>query len=180
VKSILLKVSALVMALLATEALGQTPWERFLAHPSGENAAAVSTVAYSTPPPSDDASASEQRESDLSVLLVQIAAHDPHAIDLGFRLIPELDGALAESMDIALGRLIRANPRLFLEHLKANRSLVNGLEGLVGNFGEEYVDRESAHVFETNKRINALRSVTDPGLREVRDECIQALRRHAA
>lgn len=54
------------------------------------------------------------------------------------------DGAISEDISITLGKLITKNPCLFLLITKENPHLLIAPGGLVGNLGEEYVDRFKA------------------------------------
>ena len=155
------------------EAPAATPWERYLAVPSPEHARRVVALEYST-----DGSADrpfERQDEDLALLSVQVLSGDREAVDLAFRLLQHSDGHGAETLDIMLGRLIRVRPRLFLQALMVVRPHLSRLDGVVGNFGGEYVDRFDAQKYEARQRIRALRGVSDPVLQALRDECIAHL-----
>ena len=98
----------------------------------------------------------------LDMLERQVISRDPHAIKLAFRLMTIADGAFAEGLEIVLGQLIRIDPALFLRQLKEAEDQIIGLGGLIGNYGDIYVDKIEAHRLETDKRIYALEGVTDP------------------
>jgi hypothetical protein len=169
----------------ATAASAQTPWEKYLDLPTPENARKVQSASYS------DSSADHDRlYEDLDLLEVQMDAGDREAVRLAFRLYSEADGHYAETLDIMLGRLVRINPTLFLEEVQYQhnaprrrwgppglppRGLDGVVSGLLGNYGFPYVDRMRAHVYETERRIAALDSVTDPDLRQLRDSCVEIL-----
>lgn len=74
-----------------------------------------------------------------------------------------------------LGRLIRIDPKLFLEELLNNREKVVGYDGLLGNCGEVYVDRFLARKYELQRRYDATESVTAPELSEIKHVCLQVL-----
>lgn len=161
--------SALMACVICTSVSTATEWEDFLVMPTSNNAAKVSKLEYSR-----DVDPME-KNMDLDLLETQIAALDSEAIALAFRVLPQLDGAYAETVDIVLGRLIRANAALFLASLRKHRAKVRSLGHLVGNFGPGYVDRMEAHEYERKCRIAALRRVDENDLKEIRDECIQVL-----
>lgn len=117
--------------------------------------------------------------SNLVMVERQVLSRDPNAVRLAFRLKTIADGAFAEDLDVLLGRLIRIDPTLFLQQLKEH-GRVNRLDGLVGNLGDPYVDRFDAQRLEIQKRIGALKSVSDPALKELADRCIQELKHQAA
>ena len=142
----------------------QTPWEIYVQNPTPKNADAVATLSYSTGRFDED-----DVDVDLDVLEAEVSAQDRSAVRLAFRL--HAPGHYEETICVMLGRLIRANPRLFLEELKAA-----GIQDIVGNLGFGFVDRDQAQRFEVDARINALKRVTDPSLKATRDRCIGMLK----
>ncbi len=166
----------LLLAIIAVlgitgNARAETPWERYTTQPTSKKAAAVTELAYS-----DKTDDLQRVVYDLMLLEVQVTASDPEAVALAFRLLRKSDGHVGELLDQMLGRLIRINPRLFLQALQRHRAAVVGLDGLVGNFGDAYVDREVAHAYERDQRVAALLTVKDPAVAQVRDECVKLLR----
>jgi hypothetical protein len=113
----------------------------------------------------------------LDMLERQVISRDPASIKLAFRLMTIADGEFAESLEIALGQLIRIDPTLFLRQLKEAKDQIIGLGGLTGNYGYVFVDKVEAQRLETARRIDSLEGVTDPALREIRNECILALKK---
>ncbi len=111
------------------------------------------------------------------ILERQVISGDAESVRLAFRLLSITDSAYTEELHILLGKIIRINPKLFLRELVANQNLVGTLDGLLGNLGEEYVDRLKAQCLENRLRQKALQSVTDPSLRPKRDECVNELDR---
>ena len=118
--------------------------------------------------------------SHLAMLQRQVLSRDPTAVDLAFRLKNVADGAFAEDLDVMLGQLIRIDPSLFLRSLKSAPHQLRTLSGLVGNFGDPYVDKPEAQAFEAEKRIRALQTVADPHLAGVREKCVEALKQVAS
>jgi hypothetical protein len=116
-------------------------------------------------------------EEQVSVLLPPTEAGDRMAIRKLFELYQYSDGAVSEDIDVALGRTIRKHPQLFLEEL--NRSgranCERCLPSLVGNTGEELVDRLQAQVKELDKRKNALKAVHQKSLEKLRDKLVRIL-----
>jgi hypothetical protein len=94
-----------------------------------------------------------------------------------FSLLEYSDGAVTEDIDIALGATICKRPRLFLEEMKRSGIATREayLPGLLGNLGEEFVDRYDAQAEELSNRRTALLTVTAPELVLLRDRCIQEL-----
>jgi hypothetical protein len=111
------------------------------------------------------------------ILQRQVLSGDAESVRLAFRLFSITDSAYTEELDVLLGKLIRINPKLFLRELVANQDLIVTLESLLGNEGDEYVDRPKAQCLEKRLRLKALQSVTDPSLRRKRDECVTELER---
>lgn len=113
--------------------------------------------------------------SNIRMLERQIISRDRDAVKLGFRLITIADGGFREDLYIMLGQLIRIDPEMFLRELKEAEELVGRLEWLVRIYGDIYVDRFDAKRLETERRKRALKSVSDPALKDIRDRCINAL-----
>ena len=154
--------------------LAQTPWERYATIPTSENARGVTLLEYSSKNP-DFADEVRRTEEDVMLLEVQVLSSDTEAVDLAFRLREKADGHIAEMLDEMLGRLIRINPRLFLQSLLRHRSVLTDGAGLVGNFGYPFVDREQAQGYERDLRVAALLTVKEPALLRLRDECVGLL-----
>lgn len=156
-------------------------WLAYLNYPSSENADKVSRqlpsqghVKYTGA--TDEHDAVNFVYDNLGMLSRQIYSGDRSAVRLGFRLFSVSDAAFSEELDIILGSLIRINPRLFLEVLNENQWALKNNQGLLVNFGGDYVDRPNADELEISLRIAALRSVDDPSLAPLRDECLQLLK----
>jgi hypothetical protein len=158
----------LVISVVATAKA--TPWEDYLKRPTPELASLVLAPTYSK-----DAG-NERREKGLLILESRILAGEPNAVRLAFRIRSKLDGALAEGLDISLGRLIRIDAKMFLRELTRAGVEQQRLDSLVGNLGPEFVDRTEAQALERTQRIKALRGVKDSHLKEARERCIMALK----
>jgi hypothetical protein len=98
------------------------------------------------------------------------------AIKVAFKLYSISDADFTESLDQILGRLIRINPKLFLEALKLHRELVGDLGGILENLGNKFVDEEDLSKKEIKKRIQSLEKVKVKSLIGVRDESIIELK----
>ena len=155
-------------------------WNEYLIYPSTENAAEVYEQIPQWPQ-NTTVNHTAQRIIDsvyesLPMLKRQVYAGDRNAVRVAFRLMRISDGEFSEWLDIILGSLIRIDARLFLQELKAHRAEVSELSSLVGNLGEEFVDKIAAHNLEMELRIQALSRVDDDALSAIRDECVAALR----
>jgi hypothetical protein len=114
----------------------------------------------------------------MPMLQRQVEARDRQATRLAFRLMTITDGASSEALDIMLGKLIRIDPKLFLEELRKSNYIKIGqyrFDGLVGNEGEEFVDKELAQCLEQRLRIESLSKIKDNNLLPLRDICISTL-----
>jgi hypothetical protein len=116
----------------------------------------------------------ESAWAQLGTIERQVFSGKRFAVKLCFKLFIIADGAFAEDLDIILTKLIKTNPRLFLQELKVHRQLFG--RGLIfQNFGPEFVDVEDeVRKKEINVHVRALKSIEDSALMEVRDEMIQA------
>lgn len=114
-------------------------------------------------------------EENLSILERRVITSNRNSVRLAFLLFTVSDGDFSEELDIMLGKLIRLNPNLFLQELKAHREIVARIDALVGNFGPEFVDKEEDQKKEAELRIAALKSVRKKELADVKDECVRAL-----
>ena len=106
----------------------------------------------------------------------QVISGEKEAIRLAYGLKSIADGAFSEDLSILLGKLIRINPKLFLQGLIEFQNLVVRYDALVGNHGDIYVDRHKAQCYEDQLRIESLLAVDEPNLIMLRDKCIAILR----
>ena len=124
--------------------------------------------------------AAEERsvsEEDVFALQPSAEAGDRMAIRKLFELAPYSDGAAAEDIDVALGRTIRNHPQLFLEELRRSSSATcdRCFPGLVGNTGDELVDRFDDQAKELTQRRKALASVNKKSLADLRKKLLRVL-----
>jgi hypothetical protein len=125
--------------------------------------------------PSNGQSATSASEQQVLAFRAAVAVGDRASVRALFAL--DADGAAAEDKDIVLGGLIRVHPRLFLQELRrsGHGNCRPCLEGILGNLGDEFVDRFAAQAEELGKRRQALLSVADKDLAPLRDACIRVL-----
>jgi hypothetical protein len=107
----------------------------------------------------------------------QVYAKKKLSTRLAFRLMSISDGAFSEELDIILGRLINIDPLLFLKELKLRENEIVRYDALLGNTGEEFVDRPQDECKELRKRIDSLQSVNDKDLIQIRNRCIKELKK---
>ncbi len=115
-------------------------------------------------------------EEDVLALESSALAGQREAIRSLFILQTRSDGSVSEHIDILLGSTIRKYPQVFLEELKSADRKVN-MGALVGNTGPSLVDRFEDQAMELKGRRDALLTVRDASLIEVRDACIRELDR---
>ena len=102
-----------------------------------------------------------------------------YAVDLCFNLYTVLKNhvELIELFDITLGKLINSDTELFLKLLHKYYNEIVGkytcLEGLLGNYGDEYVDETFMQIEETNNRIESLSKIKNNEFNQLIKECIE-------
>lgn len=157
-------------------------WEDYQRYPSGENAMKVAYLL-----PDKHITGRDIQPGDKTIdfifsasacLEYQIFVSNKCAVILAYRLFSISDGAYTEDLLANLSSLVRINPRLFLEELKAHRKLeaVQRLGLIVDMFPPNYFEYPTAEELERQLRIKALESVKDKGLVQIRDECIAVLK----
>lgn len=102
-----------------------------------------------------------------------------YASHLGFQFYPLFygHGEAHESINIALGKLIKKDSLLFLMLLNRYKSNIPefGVRGIIGNFGDKFVDNMDDSIKEINERIKALQEVKEEDLKEIKIESIELL-----
>lgn len=86
---------------------------------------------------------------------------------------------VGELLDIATGKVININPKMFLSVLRnywegPNQNDISLLHILCA-LDDDYVDEFEKQIIETDKRIQSLKKVEDKDLIPIRDECVQVL-----
>lgn len=163
----------LTIGFVSTPSLAETDWERYVSLPSTVHAAAVSAITYTA---GTEGASRGYLLSDLDVLRIQVVAGDKEAFRLAYRLAEQSDGALSEDFHIILGKAIRPQPRMFLLVTAELEPSDRELNYMLNNFGETFVDRLAAHDYEKEMRRQALLSITDEDLVEIRNRCVSLLR----
>jgi len=106
-----------------------------------------------------------------------------YAAELCFQFYPLFYGhsELQEFFNIHLGRLIKTDPEFFLKSFKKyvyrNSKYTYDVKGLLGNYGDEFVDNPEKDLGETKRRIESLERVKEKDYIEVRDYCIGLLKK---
>ena len=178
----LLALMLLLNAGLSLADNGETIWEAFLANPSKATYEVCRAVvedslygpyekniyAYTIRSPTEKDFVSDSDVSYRFRLLVRQA--NPYAVDLAFQLLSWTDGAVTEDSYVALGMVIGQNARLFLQMLKKYKPHDYSLGW---NFGEELWGDAYGSRLERQKRIDALKAVTDTDLLTLRDKVLK-------
>jgi len=97
------------------------------------------------------------------------------AVRLGFQLLPFTDGASKEDLSIALGRTLKHDPELFLTLLIKYDVSIEDIEGILLNYGDEYVDDDAKRISETQMRIEKIEQVRDKDLAAIKEKCLRIL-----
>jgi hypothetical protein len=117
---------------------------------------------------------------------------EPNAVDIGFRLTHISDGAFSEELFHALGEIVARYPRLFLEKAAAypgRKDLLDDYDYVLDHIILDLVawweipedDDETRtkalalEEMERERRIKALKTVTDADLRSIRNRCLAKL-----
>ncbi len=175
-----------ILTLISLTSLAQTSkwvdfemtWNKYMGQPTHENAVKVYRQLPDKVMGKDlpDERLTNKIFEDWDKIGKKISTGNKDAIQIGFKLFTIADGAFQEDLGIDLGRLIVINPKLFLQELRSHRHLIVSLEGLVGNYGEEFVDQKELQLKETEKRIKSLETVNDSALASARTECLKELK----
>ena len=116
-------------------------------------------------------------ESDVLALGARVHAGD--RIAMRELLSLKTDGAVAEDVDVIMGGAIRNHPEAFLvEIARTQRAQCDScLESLLGNLGDDFVDRFPEQIEDLSKRRTALRTVKVVSVQSLRDKCVFILDR---
>lgn len=131
-------------------------------------------------------------ETNFSILEKEMVERgEPHAVDVGFRLINISDGAAGEMLIHALGEIVRKHPRLFLQKVLAHQgktepAVFDLLDSILHPVAwwempeDDKGEVKYKELYESQRasRIEALETVDDPDLKAIRDRCIGILRKN--
>lgn len=114
-----------------------------------------------------------------AVFALQAQVHAGDRIAMRHLLDLSADGAVAEYVSVIMGQAIRNHPDAFLDEVAKNwrAQCESCLESLLGNLGDDFVDRFPEQVEELQKRKKALRTVNASSTQSLRDRCILVLDR---
>src|SRR5262245_13380705 len=115
-----------------TNALAETEWEKYLAHPTPQQAARVNRIEAS------DKSVQVGGDYELQILQDQVLAQDIQAFRLAYRLYVSSDGGLSEDLGALLAKTIRAHPQFFLRQVASMNISCAKLTWVLNNPGLEY------------------------------------------
>jgi|GEM_PF-2217651 len=148
--------------------------EAFIEYPSLDNAKDLRDSFPKAPEIPRIAFTPIDLQGDYWILDYEALTGNRFAAEVICRLINYADGIAGQQYYSTLGQLIRTNPRLFLQIIKDNEELSLASESSRG-YGIEYNYFEGAIMCIYEARIQALQSVDDPDLLEIRNACISYL-----
>lgn len=146
----------------------------FLNYPSLENSRALRNTIPKSPAIPITAYSPIDLEDDYRILENEAFAGNRYAVEVICRLLRFRDGISGKIYEATLGNLIRINPRLYLQVVKEYQEQPHVFESARG-YGLEYYSFEHAIACIYEARIQALQSVEDPDLLEIRDASIRYL-----
>lgn len=112
------------------------------------------------------------------VLYEEAISGDKIAIEILFRLLNIADGGYLELLENNLGWIARDKPRLFLETAKLYENTVHAKRfGCPASFVGGEIMHLGAVTHILKKRLEALQSIRDPELAEIRDACIMKIKK---
>ena len=187
-----MKIAAFLLLLISSTVQGsETDWieveaalKAYVNYPSSENANRAANALptehapWGESSPSSNASKYIYEGHQFSMLEHQVGAGHVESIRLAFKLFSISDGGFTQDLQIMLGKLIRPNPKLFLEELARSALSTGYYDGLLMNDGYALVDRLEAQCLEAEKKIEALNSVTDSKLMNIKQLTISIIEKH--
>ncbi len=162
----------------------ETALKAYVNYPSSENANRVTNALpkehapWGESSPSSPASQYIYEGHRFSMLEHQVGAAHVESVRLAFRLFSISDGGFTEDLQIVLGKLIRPSPKLFLEELDRSAISNSYYDGLLMSNGYALVDRREAQCLEAENKIEALNSVTDSKLSNIKQTAISIIEKH--
>ncbi|MCU0243530.1 MAG: hypothetical protein MUE80_02030 [Acidobacteria bacterium] len=156
----------------------------FLNDPSIEKAASLASFLPKGVPGPNVATGDQARALDyilaaenFGILATEAAFGNENAVVVLLRLLNYADGFSAEEILGAIGRIVRFQPKLFLKVMSENWDM-----SLIRNSGPPvdfplyaYNNHPGAYRHELKMRIEALKSVNDPTLAEIKEACLKRL-----
>jgi len=117
----------------------------------------------------------------LGALLDLTEAGNSYAAHLCFQIYPLFYPGypnILEDLDISCGKFLKKDPVTFLTLLKTyvidgKKEVYYDLNGILGNYGEEFVDDSEKKLQETEERIKALESVDRKDLIDIQNKCLE-------
>ena len=87
---------------------------------------------------------------------------------------------ILEHINISLGNFLKKDPESFLKLLKTyvlkkKNDVYYDLNGMLGNYGDEFVDDSAKQLKETEERISVLESVNQTDLIDIQKKCLEYL-----
>jgi hypothetical protein len=108
-------------------------------------------------------------------LIARVEAGDECQTDWAVSLLPNLSGGNLEDTMRAIGAATAHHPVVFLRVMESRHLADNRIESIIRMLPLSSVDNDAEKLRLVRERIAALRTVTDPRLRRVRDVTISFL-----
>lgn len=155
--------------------VGNDTWAAFLAQPSDAGHRAVTAMVKNCRVAACERDVAPD-SSAVAKLVEWIGKGQKQAIDLAFLCRRLLDGGDLEDVSRGLGMVADSHPRLFLEGIKRHRLAPQEWRGILLMMPASTIDDEVGRRHALKERIRSLSTVSDPDLRDARNEALSVLR----
>lgn len=106
-----------------------------------------------------------------------IEMNNDHAIKIGVGLLPFVDGAFAERLQIALGNVITRNPEIVLQSFLDCTTKEKDINRVLLNLGDAFVDKLDKMQIEIEKRKSSIKGIKKEELSSIKRKCLSVLER---
>lgn len=152
-------------------------WDKFIDNPDPTNSKNIyqAIPTYDSYEREKKIKVGNKIDNSLITLEKYVLADNQYAVSVTFKLLSITDGSVSQFIDIILGKYIHVNPTNFLAEFKKHLHIVS-FSKVLGNYGLDFVDEFELQNIETQKRIDALKTVTDKNLKPLQKRCISELK----
>jgi len=161
------------------------PWVDFVKRPTRKNFLTCqkqikeSLVRYKV---GDTTATFRQFEAVETKFLSMTSVGNVYAAELCMQLYPLFQGHVdkLEFFDQSLGKFSKRNPKMFLklmwQYLKEYDGRAISLRGILGNYGDEYVDKLDLQIEEAKGRLKIFETVPKDWFPEMQKRCVEELK----
>lgn len=110
-------------------------------------------------------------------IITLIEANNDYAIKIGVGLLPLVDGAFAERLQIALGNVITRNPEIILQSFLDCTTKEKDINRVLLNLGDAFVDKLDKMQIEIEKRKSSIKGIKKEELSSIKRKCLSVLER---